>query len=131
MFGLYCPTPPSGYSHSRRDGRTCYYTRTLSTTRTAPKTITYTCPSAPTNYTYSSRSGSTCYYTRTQNHNPNSYYIHHLHVPVGAHQLRVQPPEWQHLLLHPHPVHNPRSHQVHDLYVSLSALHIHVQPPSW
>ncbi len=60
-----CPAPPSGYSAGRRRGRTCYYSKTVTTSRTATSlTRLGSCPSSPTGYSYSRRSGRTCYYTK-------------------------------------------------------------------
>ena len=60
-----CPAPPSGYSAGRRRGRTCYYSKTVTTSRTATSlTRLGSCPSSPTGYSYSRRSGQTCYYTK-------------------------------------------------------------------
>ena len=61
-----CPSSPRGYRYSRRSGQTCYYTRTVTTTRVATsRTRLGACPSSPRGYRYSRRSGRTCYYTRT------------------------------------------------------------------
>ena len=60
-----CPSPPSGYQYSRRSGRTCYYTKTQTTSGAATSRTTYSCSPAHRGYRYSHLSGSTCHYTRT------------------------------------------------------------------
>ena len=60
-----CPSV-TNYSYDRRSGRTCYYSRTLTTTRSAPRSVSYVCPSV-SRYTYKYRSGTTCHYSKTLN----------------------------------------------------------------
>ncbi len=65
MFGFYCPSPPATYTYHKRDGDTCYYTRTTTTGRAYETYEAYTCPSAPATYSPDGRSGKTCRYKRS------------------------------------------------------------------
>ena len=61
-----CPSTPSGYSFTTRRGNRCYYSKTVSVTRSATSlTRLGSCPASPSGYRYSRRSGQTCYYSKT------------------------------------------------------------------
>ena len=60
-----CPSPPSGYLYKSRNGTTCHYSKTLTTTSPASSRTVYSCPSTYRTYRLSSRSGSTCRYSKT------------------------------------------------------------------
>ena len=61
-----CPPSPSGYRYSRRSGSRCYYSKTVTVTRSATSlTRLGSCPASPSGYSYSRRSGQTCYYSKT------------------------------------------------------------------
>ncbi len=67
MYGYVgpCPKAPATFTYSKREGITCYYTRSTSTERGYEEYETYTCPPAPDTYTPAGRTGKTCKYTRS------------------------------------------------------------------
>ncbi len=67
MFGYVgpCPKAPATFTYSKREGSTCYYTRSTWRERGYEEYETYTCPPTPETYSPAGRTGKTCRYTRS------------------------------------------------------------------
>ncbi len=60
-----CPKAPATFTYSKREGSTCYYTRSTWRERGYEEYETYTCPPTPETYSPAGRTGKTCRYTRS------------------------------------------------------------------